>query len=95
MYRDAYRIGHERSCQRYKKRVLSLLLTGAVLVGMLSGCGTVKEKEENSGASHSARQQDKEKRRSGGAALQTAPRNRRSGQPVTMQEQEVQSDGQA
>lgn len=43
----------------------------------------------------SARQQDKEKRRSGGAALQTAPRNRRSGQPVTMQEQEVQSDGQA
>lgn len=43
----------------------------------------------------SARQQDKEKRRSGGAALQTAPRNRRSGQPVTIQEQEVQSDGQA
>lgn len=43
----------------------------------------------------SARQQDKEKRRSGGAALQTAPRNRRSGQPVTMQKQEVQSDGQA
>lgn len=43
----------------------------------------------------SARQQDKEKRRSGGAALQTAPRNRRSGQPLTMQEQEVQSDGQA
>lgn len=34
-----------------KKRVLSLLLTGAVLVGLLSGCGTVKEKEENSGAS--------------------------------------------
>lgn len=43
----------------------------------------------------SARQQDKEKRRSGGAALQTAPRNRRSGQLVTIQEQEVQSDGQA
>lgn len=43
----------------------------------------------------SARQRDKEKRRSGGAALQTAPRNRRSGQPVTIQEQEVQSDGQA
>ncbi len=43
----------------------------------------------------SARQQDKEKRRSGGAALQTAPRNRRSRQPVTIQEQEVQSDGQA
>ena len=49
------------------------------------------EKNESS----SARQQDKEKRRSGGTALQTAPRNRRSGQPVTMQEQEVQSDGQA
>lgn len=43
----------------------------------------------------SARQQEKEKRRSGGAALQTAPRNRRNQQPVTMQEQEVQSDGQA
>lgn len=43
----------------------------------------------------SARQQDKEKRRSGGAALQTAPRNRRNQQPVTIQEQEVQSDGQA
>lgn len=43
----------------------------------------------------SARQQDKEKRRSGGAALQTAPRNRRNQQLVTMQEQEVQSDGQA
>lgn len=43
----------------------------------------------------STRQQDKEKRRGGGAALQTAPRNRRSGQPVTIQEQEVQSDGQA
>lgn len=42
----------------------------------------------------SARQQDKEKRR-GGAALQTAPRNRRNQQPVTIQEQEVQSDGQA
>lgn len=34
-----------------KKRVLSLLLTGAVLVGLLSGCGTVKEKDENIGAS--------------------------------------------
>lgn len=43
----------------------------------------------------SARQQDKEKRRGGGAALQTAPRNRRNQQPVTIQEQEVQSDGQA
>ncbi len=43
----------------------------------------------------SARQQDKEKRRSGGAALQTAPRNHRNQPPVTMQEQEVQSDGQA
>lgn len=42
----------------------------------------------------SARQQDKEKRRSGGA-LQTAPRNRRNQQPITFQEQEVQSDGQA
>lgn len=42
----------------------------------------------------SARQQDKEKRR-GGAALQTAPRNSRNQQPVTIQEQEVQSDGQA
>lgn len=42
-----------------------------------------------------ARQQDKEKRRSGGAALQTVPRNRRNQQPVTIQEQEVQSDGQA
>ncbi len=49
------------------------------------------EKNESS----SARQQDKEKRRSGGAALQTAPRNRRNQQPVTVQEQEVQSDGQA
>lgn len=37
-----------------KKRVLSLLLTGAVLVGLLSGCGTVKEKEENSGTSQPA-----------------------------------------
>ena len=37
-----------------KKRVLSLLLTGAVLVGLLSGCGTVKEKEENSGVSQPA-----------------------------------------
>lgn len=34
-----------------KKRVLSLLLTGAVLIGMLSGCGTAKENEENNGAS--------------------------------------------
>lgn len=41
------------------------------------------------------RQQDKEKRRGGGTALQTAPRNRRSQQPVTVQEQEVKSDGQA
>lgn len=37
-----------------KKRVLSLLLTGAVLVGLLSGCGTVKENEENNGASQPA-----------------------------------------
>lgn len=43
----------------------------------------------------STRQRDKEKRRSGGTALQTAPRNRRSQQPVTMQEQEVKADGQA
>ena len=43
----------------------------------------------------SARQRDKEKRRSGGTALQTAPRNRRNQQPVTVQEQEVKSDGQA
>ena len=43
----------------------------------------------------SARQQDKEKRRGGGAAFQTAPRNRRNQQPVTIQEQKVQSDGQA
>ena len=42
-----------------------------------------------------ARQQDKEKRRGGGTALQTAPRNRRNQQPVTVQEQEVKSDGQA
>lgn len=40
-------------------------------------------------------QQDKEKRRSGGTALQTAPRNRRNQQPVAIQEQEVKSDGQA
>lgn len=37
-----------------KKRVLSLLLTGAVLVSLLSGCGTVKENEENNGASQPA-----------------------------------------
>lgn len=41
------------------------------------------------------RPQDKEKRRSGGTALQTAPRNRRSQPSVSVQEQEVQSDGQA
>lgn len=34
-----------------KKRVLSLLLTGAVLIGLLSGCGTAKEERENSGTS--------------------------------------------
>lgn len=34
-----------------KKRVLSLLLTGAVLIGLLSGCGTVKEEQKNSGTS--------------------------------------------
>ncbi|MCQ4022392.1 MULTISPECIES: type IV secretory system conjugative DNA transfer family protein [unclassified Ruminococcus] len=43
----------------------------------------------------SARPQDKEKRRSGGVPVQTAPRSRRSHQPVTTQEQEVKSDGQA
>ena len=43
----------------------------------------------------SARPQDKDKRRSGGAAVQTAPRNRRSHQPATVPEQEVKSDGQA
>lgn len=37
-----------------KKRVLSLLLTGAVLVGLLSGCGTVKEEQESSGTSQPA-----------------------------------------
>lgn len=42
-----------------------------------------------------AGQQDKEKRRGGGTALQTAPRNRRNQQPVTVQEQEVKADGQA
>lgn len=42
-----------------------------------------------------AREQDKDKRRSGGAAVQTAPRNRRSHQPVSVPEQEVKSDGQA
>lgn len=42
----------------------------------------------------SARPQDKDKRRSGGAAVQTAPRNRRSHQPAAVQEQEVKSDGQ-
>lgn len=41
------------------------------------------------------RPQDKDKRRSGGASVQTTPRNRRSQQPVTTQEQEVKSDGQA
>ncbi len=41
----------------------------------------------------STRPQDKEKRRSGGAPVQTAPRSRRSHQPVTVQEQEVNSDG--
>lgn len=37
---------------------------------------------------------DKEKRRSGGAAVQTAPRSRRNPSPEIPQEQEVQSDGQ-
>lgn len=45
--------------------------------------------------SRSARVQDKEKRRSGGTALQTAPRNRRNQPSVAVQKQEVQSDGQA
>ncbi len=40
-----------------------------------------------------AKPQDKDKNRSGGAAVQTVPRNRRS--QVSMHEQEVQSDGQA
>jgi type IV secretory pathway, VirD4 component len=43
----------------------------------------------------SARPQDKDKRRSGGTAVQTAPRNRRSRQPAAVPEQEVKSDGQA
>lgn len=34
-----------------KKRVLSLLITGTVLIGLLSGCGTVKEEQENSSTS--------------------------------------------
>ncbi len=42
-----------------------------------------------------ARTRDKEKRRSGGAPVQTAPRSRRSPQPAIVQEQEVKSDGQA
>lgn len=42
-----------------------------------------------------ARPQDKDKRRSGGTAVQTAPRNRRSHQPAAVPEQEVKSDGQA
>lgn len=42
-----------------------------------------------------ARQQDKEKRRSGSAVLQNAPRSRRNQQPVTVLEQDVKSDGQS
>lgn len=42
-----------------------------------------------------AREQDKDKRRSGGAAVQTEPRNRRNHQPASVPEQEVKSDGQA
>ncbi len=42
----------------------------------------------------SARPQNKDKRKSGGAPVQTAPRSRRSHQPDTAQEQEVKSDGQ-
>ena len=34
-----------------KRRVLSILLVGVVLVGLLSGCGTVKEEQEGSGTS--------------------------------------------
>ena len=34
-----------------KKRVLSILLVGVVLVGVLSGCGTVKEEQEGSSTS--------------------------------------------
>lgn len=41
------------------------------------------------------RPQDKDKRRSGSASVQTAPRNRRSPWSVTTQELEVKSDGQA
>ena len=43
----------------------------------------------------SARPQGKDKRKNGGTPVQTVPRNRRSHQPVTVQEQEVNSDGQA
>ncbi len=42
----------------------------------------------------SSRPQDKDKRKSGGAPVQTAPRSRRSHQSDTVQEQEVKSDGQ-
>ena len=34
-----------------RKKVLSILLVGVVLVGLLSGCGTVKEEQEGSGTS--------------------------------------------
>ena len=48
---------------------------------------------EESGASGGP--PDKDKRRSGGTAVQTSPRNRRSHQPAAVPEQEVKSDGQA
>lgn len=61
--------------------------------GGMSGKQEQQMTEKN--VPRTARAQDKEKRRSGGAALQTAPRNRRSQSQVTVPEQEVQSDGQA
>ena len=43
----------------------------------------------------STRPQGKDKRKSGGSPVQTAPRSRRSHQPAAVQEQAVKSDGQA
>ena len=49
MYHDAYRIGHERSCQRYeKKSFIPAAYRGSF--GWSVKRGKVKEKEENSGA---------------------------------------------
>lgn len=42
----------------------------------------------------SARPQGKDKRKSGGSPVQTAPRSRRSHQPDTVREQEMKADGQ-